>query len=307
MIALTLQRELTLRSPPAPGRARHVSAASGLVRVGTHLYVVADDENHLGVFAVDGHAGGDLLRLVDGSLPDAPRERKKHKPDFEALILLPAFDGCPFGALFALGSGSKKRRHKGVLVPFDALLLPLGTPRVIDLSPLHETLARELDDLNIEGAAVTEHRLVLLQRGNDGVAGNACIDYALGDFLQALARNPEMAPLAPQAIHHVELGTRAGVTLGFTDATALPDGRLLFSAVAERTDNSYLDGECVGAVVGMLDRNGQVLRLEDVTPGYKLEGITADTTPDGVRFLAVTDADDAAVPARLVTGLLPGN
>ena len=304
MIALTLQRELTLRSPPAPGRALHVSAASGLVRLGTHLYVVADDEHHLGVFAVDGNADGDLLRLVDGTLPDEPRARKKHKPDFEALILLPAFDGCPYGALFALGSGSKKRRRVGVLVPFDALLLPLGAPRVIDLAPWHDTLARELDDLNIEGATVTGNRLVLLQRGNDGVAVNACIDYALDGFLHALARGDEMAPLAPQAIHHVDLGTRAGVTLGFTDAATLPDGRLLFSAVAERTDDSYLDGECVGAVVGVLDRDGQVQRIEDVTPGYKIEGIAAERTPAGVQFLAVTDADDAAVPARLVSGLL---
>lgn len=57
MLRLTKLRELTLPMPPQADRPRHLSAASGLVGVGEFLYVVADDENHLGVFSAAGDAG----------------------------------------------------------------------------------------------------------------------------------------------------------------------------------------------------------------------------------------------------------
>jgi hypothetical protein len=304
MIDLELRRLLNLREPAADGRPTHLSAASGLARIDDRLYVVADDELHLGVFTRGDDSPGELLRIVDGTLPAAPPSRKKHKPDFEALVRLPAFEGCPFGALLALGSGSKKRRHAGVLMRLDAGQRLAGPWRTIDLEPLHAALARRVDDLNIEGALVLGDRFVLLQRGNDGVADNACVHYALTDVLASLARSDDMDALAPRAILAVDLGRREGVTLGFTDGAALPDGTLLFSAVAERTDDSYLDGQCVGAVVGVLDRDGRVLRVDDVTPGYKIEGIAADRTAAGMQFLAVTDPDDATEPACLVAGLL---
>ncbi|MFP2906856.1 DUF6929 family protein [Pyxidicoccus sp. 3LFB2] len=58
MIRTTLRRTLTLESPEAPGRPAHVSAASGLVRVGPWLYIVADDALHLAVFPAQGDAPG---------------------------------------------------------------------------------------------------------------------------------------------------------------------------------------------------------------------------------------------------------
>lgn len=304
MIELSLLRELSLRTPSAAGRPAHLSAASGLLRVAGRLYVIADDELHLGVF--DGDDAGELLRMLDGELPPDAATRKKLKPDFEALVLLPAFDGCPHGALFALGSGSKKRRHRGVLLALDRARRPSAAPRLIDLEAWHHALAARVDDLNIEGAAVIDDRLVLLQRGHDGVATNARVDYALAPLLAALTRGDAIEDLAPLAVREVDLGTREGVTLGFTDAAPLPDGRLAFSAVAERTDDSYRDGECVGAMVGVLDRDGPVLHAEPIGPGHKIEGLDATLTVTGLEFLAVTDADDADVPARLLSGCVMG-
>ena len=81
---LTTQLIQTLRVDPAqhPRGQAHLSAASGLVRVRQRLYVVADDELHLGIFdeptaaqaqvASDSnpeHPIGSLLRLLEGSLP----------------------------------------------------------------------------------------------------------------------------------------------------------------------------------------------------------------------------------------------
>lgn len=82
----------------------HLSAASGLVRLGQRLYVVADDELHLGIFkdsTVTGQAPskGKLLRLLEGDLPNKMEKRKKAKPDLETLALLPALPGFDTGAL----------------------------------------------------------------------------------------------------------------------------------------------------------------------------------------------------------------
>src|SRR5258705_4038133 len=106
MMHLTKIRELDLAGTGDGSLPRHLSAASGLVHVGSFIYVVADDELHLGVFNAADNAPGGLLRLFDGELPDEKAARKKHKPDLEAIVQLPPFGDFEKGALLALGSGS---------------------------------------------------------------------------------------------------------------------------------------------------------------------------------------------------------
>jgi hypothetical protein len=148
-------RELTLAGATAAGRAQYLSAASGLVRSGGELYVVADDEQYLARFGATGARPGRLLRLFEGALPEAPRARKKRKADLEILLRLPAMTGCRHGALLALGSGSKKRRRRGALLPLDAMGKVRGARvRPVDAAPLYARLAREFDELNLEGGWV---------------------------------------------------------------------------------------------------------------------------------------------------------
>src|SRR6185436_10311064 len=92
-------RKLSLAPGAHPRRLSFLSAASGLVRVREKLYVIADDELHLGVFGVDGAEPLRLVRLLDGDLPASAKKRKARKPDFEALLLLPASDQSPDGSL----------------------------------------------------------------------------------------------------------------------------------------------------------------------------------------------------------------
>ena len=54
MITLTKIRELDLADCGDAGLPRHLSAASGLACAGSSIYVVADDELHLGVFSATG-------------------------------------------------------------------------------------------------------------------------------------------------------------------------------------------------------------------------------------------------------------
>jgi hypothetical protein len=106
VIRLGKLRELDLSTTTSPQRSAHLSAASGLVQIDSLIYVVADDELHLGVFDAAGTRPGHLIRLFDGELPEPAAKRKKRKPDCEALTLLPPHGAYPHGALLALGSGS---------------------------------------------------------------------------------------------------------------------------------------------------------------------------------------------------------
>ena len=292
---------LQLREPPAPGRPAHVGAASGLVAAGGTLYVVADDEHHLGVFPASGTQPGRLLRLFPGDLPDAHAERKAHKPDLEALVLLPPFAAHPHGALMALGSGSRDNRRRGAVLALDAQGHATDLPRVLDLGGLYATLDGAYPALNIEGAAVVQDRLVLLQRGSRGHPDNAAIEFALPPILDALARGDALGEHAPLEHRRYALGDIDGVALCFTDAAPLPNDGLLFSAVAEDAPDTYRDGACLGAAVGAIDRHGTLRFLRRLDVDAKVEGLHAHCEGDRIRLLMVTDADDAQVPAMLLS------
>jgi len=298
-ISLHKLRHLDLEPKPS-----HLSAASGLVRSGCFLYVVADDELHLGVFPAEGTGPGDLLRLFPGELPAEPRERKRLKPDLEALALLPRFACFPHGALLALGSGSKANRRAGAMVALGATGDAVGPPRPCDLSGLLAPLERYFASLNIEGAVVVDDELCLLQRGNRKSRQNALIRYRLRPLVDALGAGVPVPQMRPLALHPVDLGAVDDIPLCFTDAAVLPTGELAFSAVAEDTGDNYNDGPCAAAAVGIMSREGAVRRLHPVEGGHKVEGVHASLEGDTVRLLLVTDADDAAIAAGLYSASL---
>lgn len=302
MISPIRIRALDLVAPSGVGRNAHLSAASGLVRAGQFLYVVADDELHLGVFDAASAAAGTLFRLFDGELPESGPKRKKKKPDLEALTLLPPFAAFGHGALFALGSGSRRNRRTGALLGIGADGAAGGASSVVDLSAMFSALDQEFPDLNIEGAVVAGGELRLLQRGNKS-AGNALARFRLSEVLDSLASaRPE--PLRPIAIERVDLGEIDGIPLCFTDGAALPDGGLVFTAIAEDTDDSYLDGPCAGAAVGVLGKDGDLRFLDRLDRPHKIEGIEAQVAGDIIRLLLVTDADDASVPAAMFSAAI---
>ncbi len=295
--------ELHLAEPIEKDRPSYLAAASGLVRHLDHCFVVADDELHLGIFTASDLQPLEPLRLLPGNLPDNPEKRKKAKADFEVLALLPPTDETPHGALLAMGSGSRATRNQALMIP----LADTGLPRrkhslVIDFSDLYATLAREFGVVNIEGAVVQGDDFLLLQRGNKGQLTNAivCLNYA--ELLRELWRG-EVGASALRDTEKYSLGELAGVPLGFSDATCLPDGRLLALAVAEDTDDAYADGVTMGSCLCMFDHVNHSNRLQRVTPievPAKTEGIAVWSAAE--KTLAfVTDADDVAVPACLYT------
>ncbi|MBD9482288.1 hypothetical protein IB229_04850 [Pseudomonas sp. PDM14] len=289
-------RDLLVQPGSHPQGHAHLSAASALVRVGGQLYVVADDELHLGVFAAAGSQPGRLSRLFTGELPPTKAERKAAKPDLEALALLPPDEGFAHGALLALGSGSTGKRQTSVLLALDARGALQGEPRLIDLAALYQPLRERFADLNIEGAFLLGEQFVLLQRGNQGDSANAVVRFAWSALRTWLADPAGQAPTA-ESVEVVQLGELGGVTLGFTDGAALAEGRWLFSAVAENTADSYQDGACLGTLIGLVEADGRVRRLAELDGRWKVEGIALDEAGD---LLLVTDADDPATAASLL-------
>ncbi|HTV70352.1 MAG TPA: hypothetical protein VMF90_17630 [Rhizobiaceae bacterium] len=297
MLALTLIRTLDLTKATAPGRAPHIAAASGLIRAGNHLYVIGDDESHLGVFPAAGSNPGKLIQLLDGELPMEPAARKARKPDFEALALIPASNAFPHGALFALGSGSTATRRRGVVLALNTAGDIASEPKIINMAPLFTTLDAIFPEPNIEGAVIRRDELLLFQRGNVGNPENAIVRTDLATVLAL--RSP-----ASLSVERVRLGEISGVPLCFTDAAALPSGDIVFSAIAEDTVDSYRDGALVGAAVGVLNANLQLMHIEPIEPLVKVEGIDSRIGGRAIELLLVTDADDAAKSAGLYSARL---
>lgn len=280
----------------------HLSAASGLVRVANRLFVVADDEHHLAMFDLSDGNPGRLVPIFEGNLPLRHKARKAAKPDCEALLMLPAFANYANGALMGMGSGSRPSRNRGVLLALDATGAVQGSARALDLAALLVPLAEHFSDLNIEGAFVQGDLLCLLQRGNSGSGVNARIDFGWHDFQQWLA-DAGPAP-GPVAMTRFNLGAIDGVALSFTDGAALSAGSWLFSAAAEDTSNTYLDGLCAGSVVGLVDAGGTIRMIERLSLVCKVEGIAAVENCNTIDLLMVTDADDRRQPALLLAAEL---
>lgn len=302
MLETRIVRELVVDDAAGIAGQTHLSAASGLVKLGKRLFVVADDEHHLAMFDLSNREPGRLVAIFDGELPLRHKARKAAKPDCEALLVLPAFAGYPHGALMAMGSGSRPSRQLGALVALDAAAEIQGSARTVDLAPLLAPLRDLIPDLNIEGAFVQGDTLSLLQRGNSGSAINARIDLSWHDLQRWLAKAGP-AP-KPAAITRFALGAIDGVALSFTDGAALPGGDWLFSAAAEHTSDTYNDGRCVGSAIGLVDAGGTILLLERLSLTCKVEGITASAAGETIDLLLVTDADDRRQPALLLSTAL---
>jgi hypothetical protein len=306
MISLSPIKVLTLSQAPHEGRHAHLSAASGLVQIGDQLYVVADDENHLGVFS-RGDKNGYLKVLFGSELPLEHEARKAAKPDLEVLTLIPSSKKYPHSALLALGSGSKSSRKLGVIIPLNHLGSPEESVEIINLGLLYDELNKEFGKLNIEGAVVINDDIILFQRGNKKNKINASIRFSLNTFYKFTSANDnDKKHKLVLDITHYELGEINGVPLCFTDATPLSNGTIIFTAAAENTSDAYLDGACMGSAIGIITPYGELHNLSIINETIKLEGIAANVVDSKVHLLLVSDADNEAIPAQLYSAILEG-
>jgi hypothetical protein len=295
---LELLRELQVDPALHPRGQRHLSSASGLALVGRSLVLAADDEHHLGLLDLDRPSDPvQLLRVVEGDLPADAAQRKRRKRDFEAVARVRPHAGHPHGALLVFGSASRAQRQHVLRVALDAHGRPAPPVQAREAGALLEPLRARFADLNIEGAFELGDALCLLQRGNLRDPRSACIRLPLQDVLRWMDGDNAVLPM-PHAVEEHLLDAIDGVPLAFTDGAALADGGWVFSAVAEATDDSYADGACVASAVGRVAPDGTLQVMEPLAGAPKVEGLALAAG----RLLLVTDADDPAVPSRLLAG-----
>jgi hypothetical protein len=270
-------RSLTVRVI-AETRLRSVTAGSALLRVGGSLLAIGDDAFRISRIALPTFAVTPLVLAGDG----APLA-KVSKPDFEAAVL--AADGV----VHLLGSGSTENRCTFARVDLGAARAAF-TQRPDVYRCVQEALALTVR-ANIEGAVASGARLRLLHRGAAG-APSAIVDVPL-----AVLDGAASVALGAQAF---ELGDLDGVGLGFTDAAAVADGRIVFVAAAEDAADAIVDGPVTGSVIGLIEQAGgrasarwaRVAASDGGPWRYKVEGIALDDDVAGGWIL--TDADDPA-------------
>jgi hypothetical protein len=304
-LGLTELRTLDLEEPSGPGRAAHVSAASGVVRRAEFVYVIGDDELFLAEFDASGSAPGRLRRALSGELPGDYAERKRGKPDLEVLTILPPYEDHPHGALLGLGSGSTPERDRGFAWALGDDGSLLGGPRELELTPLYSLLRESVRDLNVEGAAVMGDRLWLLQRGNGPEGENAVIELGLSEVMESLIRDAELAASELEDVNAYDLGELGGGKLTFSDASPVGGELLVFTASAEASPSTYEDGAILGSVVGTIAGDGEVRHLRTIDRRYKVEGVHAVLDTGVMTLTFVCDQDDPDVASPLLSATLP--
>jgi hypothetical protein len=297
--ALTPLRYSAPASKDASDRPAHVRAASAVRRFAGGLVMAQDDANFLALRRADGSISAIALppRASGARTFSEAQGNKGEKMDLEAALTLPD------GRLVAFGSGSRPSRRSIVVVT------PALAVRVVDGAAFYGALEGRRDfvgsEINIEGAIHHGGVLRLFQRGNgatvDGQAAlDATLDLPLDAFVAWLDGAGPLPPLG--AARAFDLGTFDGVRLTFTDAVALPDGRVAILAAAEASPDTYHDGAVKGCRLGVIA--GDEVHMYDLADAkgaachVKLEGIELlEATAAGLRFFVVADVDDTAVPA----------
>ena len=297
-------RDLNLAAPPEPGGAAHVASASGIVRRGDFIYVIGDDQLHLGVFRMSSPEPGETVRVLAGDLPEEAEARSEVKPDLEALTMLPPFRGHAYGALMGLGSGSAPERDRGFVWALDADGSLRDAVRALDLAPLYARLRSDIEGLNIEGACVVGDRLWLMHRGNRGGTMNVVVELSLDRVMQSILGDARIDPGELSAMRSYDLGRLEGVELTFSDATPLGGDLLVFTASAEESGTGR-DGAIRGSVIGTIDSGGDVRRLRTIDRRYKVEGVHASIDTGVMDLLFVCDQDDPAAPSPLLSAAMP--
>lgn len=295
-LKLNKMRDLTLSAASAE-RPAYVYSASGLLDLKNEYVIVADDESCLAVFPHDLRKPGRWIKLFSDELPLEYKARKKKKPDLESLCRIPASTNAPSGALLAVPSLSRENRVRGALI----FMQDDGTEQVIplDFSTLRQELARRIKELNIEGIVIGRNFVRLFHRGSQGTSDSAIIDLALEPFMKDVFDTHSLAADKILSIKNCQIGLRENLTLAFTDAACLPDGRIVFLAAAEASKNAYDDGESAGSAAGIMSEKGEIERLEHFDGSLKLEGVAVHLEARTLRLKLVADADDESKPSAL--------
>jgi len=287
MISLNRVRILDIAKPPG-----FIAAASGLVFHNGEFHVIADDQLGLAIFSIKAGEPGRILPLIQGELPADPEARKKVKPDFESICILP--EASP--SILALPSGSRPNRVIGAVIREKAV-------QHINLGPLYKRLSKDIKELNLEGSAVAGNEILLLNRGNGKHKENMLVTLDLASVLGDLAGRNEIRAESLKAVSRYDLGSEGKVPFCFTDVAPESPERIWFLAATETGKSTYKDGVYGGGVLGRIGPGRRIEFMQKIECKSKPEGLAIDAARGF--FYVVTDGDDPTKPSELLEGRLP--
>ncbi|WP_162427517.1 DUF6929 family protein [Pontibacter pudoricolor] len=225
----------------------NIPSGSGIETAPEGYYIIGDDSPFLYLVDKDFKQVGryalfDTTEFKNGRIP------KPLKPDLESLATI-NYKGKSY--LLTLGSGSSEMRNKAFLVE-----LPVsgGKPVVKEagLKALFDALQQDTtivgaELLNIEGLAISDENIYLLQRALNK-AGNVVLTMKVSDFNAYLF---EDKPLPVPAATFFRLPALQQYQAGFSGAYIFDD-KLFFTASIESAPNAILDGEVLGSYIGYI-------------------------------------------------------
>lgn len=274
-----------------------VHAASGLIKLKSTFYLIADDQLSLTSFTLNSTDSIQFSKLLPGKLPDDHAERKKLKPDWESLVCLQSKNGND--QVLILPSGSKPKRTVGILANIQDD--KLQSAKKIDFSVLYAKLEENFSDLNIEGAAVAGSVLKIFQRGNGKSRRNAIINLDLNGLIADIESFGVISANNILKTNDYDLGLIDSVPLTFTDACFCND-QMFFTAVAEASNSTYEDGKYAGAVLGCIDNSGKIIFQKKLLCDYKPEGLWVEFISGRYAIYVVTDADNSDIMSSFYLG-----
>lgn len=296
--AACADEQYSLRIDQAPVRVM-LPSASGVAGLAGKIYVAGDDSPWL--FAMDERFSIiEKFRISDWPTDEFDRILKPIKPDLESVATV-TDDGVDF--LVVLGSGSKlKTRETGFVVSDSGAVV-----RETDMQAAYTELksAARINELNLEGFAVDDDDVFLLNRINGG--GNFLFRIDSQQFRDYMFGRA--TTLGVVETFSLKLPEIAGFEAGLSGADFWRDrNSILFTASVEATGNSYDDGQILGSFIGVIDINSlRQETLNDVTAASylvqaddkpvltKIESIVIlDHNNTKVRGIAVSDNDDGS-------------
>jgi hypothetical protein len=226
-----------------------IRSASGVEVIDGLIYIIGDDASVL-------YKINHELKMLDKiQLPfsdELPIENipKKYKPDLECMATLYIND---YPHIVILGSGSlSPQRYVAYLVKLPTQYNRKHIVWTAPVARLYEMLRKNDEittngEINIEGLAVSDNRVFLLNRGNTGGCRNTVLQFDKKEFVEFIQGHTEGVPF-PRVFNYDGYPIN-GVPAYFTGAD-FRDDMLFYTAAAENTSNAYDDGAVEGSIVG---------------------------------------------------------
>lgn len=225
----------------------HYPSASSLAFFAGRLYVIGDDAPRMIVLDRD-HNLVDSLPLFTINTNRIPKETKA---DLEASVIITRND---IRLLYAISSFSTRNRNRILCLSIEG-----GGKLQLVKNSTASFHVRDVGEMNIEGAAFIQNKLVLSNRANTTTGINYLLITEMGnDTIES--KNVKIIPV-----------TLAGVkkVAGISGLDYVPEkDLLLFSASTENTPNAYTDGAVGESYIGY---------IRDISRKLSAGTLTADT------------------------------